>query len=140
MLYLDNSFLWHWKLKSLKYKSEVPLNIWNVLLEKEGNQLDRLCGTSRSITKSQAGNKHPTYNKKNERCFLGHILRSNSLLKHDIELKIEGTRKCGRRREYLLNSLMEKRQYCNLKEGALDRILWRTHFGRGCGSVARKDM
>jgi hypothetical protein len=36
----------------------------------------------------------------------------------------------GRRHEQLLNDLKEKRGYCNLKEEAIDRPLWRTDFGR----------
>jgi len=42
----------------------------------------------------------------------------------------------GRRcKQQLLDDLKEKRQYCTLKEEALDHILWRTGFGRSCGSV-----
>jgi len=33
---------------------------------------------------------------------------------------------------------MEKRGYWKLKEEALDRTLWRTGFGGGCGLVVRK--
>jgi len=42
----------------------------------------------------------------------------------------------GRRRKQLLYRLKEKRRYWNLEEEALDRSLWRTGFGRGCGPAA----
>jgi hypothetical protein len=48
------------------------------------------------------------------------------------------TGRLGRRRKQLLNDLKEKRRYWKLKEEALDRTLWRTRFGRGCGPVVRQ--
>jgi hypothetical protein len=69
------------------------------------------------------------------------ILRRNCLLKHVIEGKLEGriemTERRGRRRKQLLDDLKEKRRYWKLKEEALDRTLWRTRLGRGCGPVVR---
>jgi hypothetical protein len=55
------------------------------------------------------------------------------------EGRIEGTR-IRRRRRYkeLLDYLKEKIRYWNLKEDTLDRLLMRTHFGRGCGTFARQ--
>jgi hypothetical protein len=44
----------------------------------------------------------------------------------------------GRTRKQLLDDLEENREYCNLKEEALDRTLWRTRFGRGYGPVVRQ--
>jgi hypothetical protein len=44
----------------------------------------------------------------------------------------------GRRRKQLLDDLKEKKIYWKLKEEALDRILWRTRFGRGYGPVLRQ--
>jgi hypothetical protein len=44
----------------------------------------------------------------------------------------------GRRRKQLLDDLKEKRRYWKFKEEALDRSLWRTHFGRGYGPVVRQ--
>jgi hypothetical protein len=74
--------------------------------------------------------------------WIGHIWRRNCLLKHVIEGKIEGgievTGRRGRRRKQLLNDLKENRRYWKLKEEALDSTLWRTRFGRGCGSVVRR--
>ena len=40
--------------------------MWNEVLEKDGDQLDQLCEIWRSITKSQGGKKHSTYNEKKE--------------------------------------------------------------------------
>ena len=41
----------------------------------------------------------------------------------------------GRRRRKLLDDLKERRGYSHLKEGALDRTMWRARFGRGFGPV-----
>jgi len=43
----------------------------------------------------------------------------------------------GRRRRKL-DDLKERRGYCNLKEEALDRTMWRARFGRGFGPVVRQ--
>jgi hypothetical protein len=57
----------------------------------------------------------------------GHILRSNCLLKHVIEGKIEGrievTGRRGRKHNQLLDDGKEMRRYWKLKEEALDRTL-----------------
>ena len=44
----------------------------------------------------------------------------------------------GRRRRKLLDDLKERRGYCELKEEALDRTMWRARFGRGFGPVVRQ--
>jgi hypothetical protein len=66
----------------------------------------------------------------------------NRLLKHVIEGKIGGrievTRRRGRRLKELLDDLNQKREYWKLKEEALARPLWRTHFGNGNGTVERQ--
>jgi len=61
--------------------------------------------------------------------WIGHILRGFCLLKHVIVGKVEGTGKRGRKRKHVLYDLQNKRRYCNLKEKAVDRTLWRTRFG-----------
>ena len=70
---------------------------------------------------------------------IGNILRRNCLLQRVIEGKIKGqievTRRRGRRRKKLLDDLQERRGYCQLKEEALDRTMWRNRFGRGSGPV-----
>jgi hypothetical protein len=53
-------------------------------------------------------------------------------LKERLEGRIEVTGRRRRRRKQLLDYLEEERsEYWKLKEEALDRILWRTGFGRG---------
>ena len=71
--------------------------------------------------------------------WIGHILRRNCLLQKFIEGKrkgqIEVTRRRGRRRKKLLDDLKDRRGYCQLKEEALNRTMWRNRFGRGFGPV-----
>jgi hypothetical protein len=52
--------------------------------------------------------------------------------------RIEITGRRRRRRKQLLDDLKEKRRYWKLKELALDRTLWITHFERGYGPVVRQ--
>jgi hypothetical protein len=54
------------------------------------------------------------------------------------EGRTEVTRRHERRRKQLLDNLKEKREYCKLKEEALDRTVWRTRFGRRYGPVVRQ--
>ena len=67
--------------------------------------------------------------------WIGHILRRNCLVKQFIEGKIKKqigvTRRRGRRRKKLLDDIRDRRGYCQLKEEALDRTMWRNRFGRG---------
>ena len=74
--------------------------------------------------------------------WIGHILRRNCLLQQVIEGKIKGgievTGRRGRRRRKLLDDLKEREGYCQLKEEALDRTMWRNRFGRGFGPVVRQ--
>ena len=61
--------------------------------------------------------------------WIGHILRTNCLLQQVIEGKIKGqievTRRRGRSRKKLLDDRKDSRGYCELKEEALDRTMWR---------------
>ena len=66
---------------------------------------------------------------------IGHILRRNCLLKQVIEV----TRRQGRRRKKLLDDLKDRRGYCELKEEAVDRTVWRNRFARGFGPVVSTD-
>jgi hypothetical protein len=43
-----------------------------------------------------------------------------------------------KRRKKLLDDPKEIRGYCNLKEEALDRGLWRTGSGSGCVHIVRE--
>ena len=71
--------------------------------------------------------------------WIGHSLRINCLLKQVIEGKIKGqievTRRQGRRRKNLLDNLKDRIGYCELKEEALDRTMWRKRFARSFGPV-----
>jgi hypothetical protein len=74
--------------------------------------------------------------------WMGHILRRNCLLQQVIEGKIKGGKEVkgrrGRRCRKLLDDLKERRRYCHLKDGALDRTMWTARFGRGFGPVVRQ--
>jgi hypothetical protein len=76
--------------------------------------------------------------------WIGHILRRNCLLQRVTEGNtqegIEVTGRRGRRRRKLLDNLNERRGYFHLKEEALDRTMWRAHFGRGFGPVVRQTI
>jgi len=52
---------------------------------------------------------------------------------------MEVARKRGRRRKKLLDDLKDRRGYSHLKEEALDRTMWRHHFGGGFGTVVRQN-
>jgi hypothetical protein len=75
-----------------------------------------------------------THKKRMKANFIDHILHRNCLVKHFIEGKIGGgivvTRREGRRRKQLLDSLKGTKGYRILKEKAVDRTLWRTGFAR----------
>ena len=72
---------------------------------------------------------------------VGHILCRNWLLLRTVEGKVEGgiqvAGRRGRRRKQLLHDFKKKRGYCKLKEEAVDRTVWGTRRGRGCGPVVR---
>ena len=71
--------------------------------------------------------------------WIGHILRRNCLLQQAIEGKIKGqievTRRRERRSKKLLDDLKDRRGYCQLKEEAPDRTMWRNPFERGFGPL-----
>ena len=71
--------------------------------------------------------------------WIDHILRRSCLLQQVIEGKIKGqievTRRRGRRPKKVLDDLKDRRGYCQLKEEALDRTMWRNRSGRGFGHV-----
>ena len=52
---------------------------------------------------------------------------------------MEVKRRRGRRRKKLLDDLKDRREYCHLKEEALDRTRWRNRFGAGFGPFVRQN-
>jgi hypothetical protein len=78
------------------------------------------------------------FTKKSTANLIGRLLRMNCLLEHVIEGKIKVTGIRGIRRTQLLDCHKERREYCKLKEEALDSTPWRTCCGRGYGFVARQ--
>ena len=114
-----------------------------MVLEKDGkDQLDRSYEECGSTTESWRKGKSYIQKNKKEANLFGHILCRDCLLKHVIGGEIEGGREVTRRRErrakQLLDDIKEMRGYCKLKKEALDRPLWRTGFGKGCGPVVRQ--
>ena len=71
-----------------------------------------------------------------------HILHRNRLLKLVTGERVEGRREVigrrGRRSKQILGDLKQKKGCCKLKDEALDRTLWRTVLGRGCGPFVRQ--
>ena len=58
------------------------------------------------LKKSVGGEEYPTNNKRRKSNWTGHILHRNCLLKHVIEVKVEGRLEVtGRRRKQLLDEL-----------------------------------
>ena len=57
------------------------------------------------------------------------------VIKGKIKGRIEVTRRQGRRRKKLLDDLKDGRGYCELKEEALYRTIWRNRFTSGFGPV-----
>ena len=74
--------------------------------------------------------------------WIGHILRKNCPLKQVIKgkIKMEVTRRRGRRHKIVLDDLKDGRGYSHLKEEALDRTMWRNRFGGGFGHVVRQNI
>jgi hypothetical protein len=138
VLNLERGFIWCWKLDNSKNKSEVPGKFWNVVLENDGEgELYRSCEKWGSITGTQ-GERNILQTVKRMANWIGHSLCRNCLLKHIVEGKIEGRVEVmgrrGRRCKQVLPYLKEATRCCKLKEEALDRIMWRTGFGRTCGT------
>jgi hypothetical protein len=66
MLHLEDSTAWCWNWDTSESRSEIPGNFWNVVLKKDGDQLDRSCEKWGSITQSQGGEEYCVYNTKKE--------------------------------------------------------------------------
>jgi len=131
---------WCRNLDTSECRSEIPGKFWNVVLEKDGEHLDRSCEKKGKVLHrvKERRNVLRTIKRRNAKS-IGHILRTNCLLSHVIERKIEGMIEVrgrrGRIRKRILVYFRETRGYCKFKEETLDRTLWRTRFGRGYGPV-----
>jgi hypothetical protein len=143
MLNLEYSFIWCWNLDVSGSNSETHRMFWNMVLEEDWeDQFDRPCEKLRSIlrVKKQRNILHEI--RKRKANWICHILCRNCLLRQVIEGQIKGgiemTGIRGRRRSKLLDDLEERRGYSHLKEEAVDRTMWRAHFGRKSGPVVRK--
>ena len=136
MLLLEHGSVWSWNLDAPCNRSETPAKFWNVVMEKISwtdhvrNEVLLRVNEQRNILYQI---------RKRMANWIGHILRRNYLLQQVIEGntkgQIEVTRRRGRRRKKLLDDLKDRRGYCQLKEEALDRTMWRNRFGRGFGPV-----
>jgi hypothetical protein len=74
---------------------------------------------------------------------IGHILRlgtefCNTLMRGNTDGRIVVKGKRWRRSKQLVHDLKETKWWWKLQEEVLDRALWRTRFGRGCGPVGRQ--
>jgi hypothetical protein len=114
-----------WNLCTLYSRSGNTRKLWNVVLEKDGeDHLDRSC----RIRKAK-------WRKANWNC---HISHRNCLLKHVTEGELEETGRRRRRCKQLLPDLKETKRYQQLKGETLDRTVWRTRFAWGYGPVVRQ--
>ena len=139
MVRLEDGSVWCWNLEAPGNRSETPGKFWNVVLEKDGDQLDRSCEKWRRVLRVNEQRNILQELRKRKANWIGHILRRNCVLQQIIEGKIkeqiEVTRRRGRRHKKLLDDVKDRRGYCQLKEEALDRTMWRNRFGRGFGPV-----
>ena len=88
VLHLEHGFVWCWNLDTSGSGSEIPGKFWNVVLEKDGDHLDRSCEEWRSVTESRRIVLHTANRRKAN--WIDHILRRNCLLKQVTEGKVEG--------------------------------------------------
>jgi hypothetical protein len=136
MLHLEHSFLWFGKVDTSERRSEIPGKFWNLVLEKDGNQLDWSCEKWRSVTKSQGLEEYPT----REGRLTGFVTScvgkplSNTLLKE--RWKWRKDEEEGVSVNWM--TLRERGGYSKLKEKASDRTLWRTRFEKFYGPVGRQ--
>ena len=123
------------KLGLFEQRSEVPVKILNVVLEKDGeDQLVQSC-------KMKEINVLHTIKRRNAN-WIGHILHRNCLLKHVTAAKMEGWLEVtGRQKticEQLLNNLKEMTGYQKMEKEPLHCTPRETHFRRGHGPIVRQ--
>ena len=94
---------------------------WNVVLEKDGDQVDR---SWREGVKEERNILHThththTHKKRRKASYIGHILPRSNCLKGVIEGNIEVTGRRGWRQKQLLDDLKQSRRYWRFKEETL---------------------
>jgi hypothetical protein len=113
-----------------------------VVLQKDGDQLDRSFKSEEVLHKVKGKRKRLQTIKRKNTILIGHILRRNCLLKHvmggNIEGRIEVTGTRGRRRKQLLDELKKKGGYWNVKNETLDLPSYRNCCERCHVPVARQ--
>ena len=127
-----------WALRATDQKRLENFEMWCWRRMEKVSSTDHVRNEEVLLTVNEQRNILHEIRKRKANC-IGHILRINCLLQQVIEGKIKGqievTRRRGRRRKKLLDNLKDRRGYCQMKEEALDRTVWRSRFGRGFGSV-----
>ena len=66
MVHFEHCCLCCWRPDTSENRSEIPRKSRNVVLERNGNQLEKSREKCRNILFSQGGNGNPTYNKRVE--------------------------------------------------------------------------
>ena len=61
---------------------------------------------------------------KRKHAWLGHVLRHEGLLHTILEGRMEGKRGRGRKRQQMIDDIMEEESYANMKRKAEDRTRW----------------
>jgi hypothetical protein len=112
-----------------------------VVLEKDGDQLDRTCEKRSNVRVKEERNFLHAVKIRKANCF-GYVLRRKCFSKHVIEgkaeRKLEVMRRRGRRHKQLLDDLKETRRYRTLKGETLGNTLLITRYGEDYGPVLRR--
>jgi len=125
-----------WHFRKVDYKCLESFEMWCWTGMKKISLIDIVKNEVLCTVKEERNILHTIKERKAN--WIGHILYTNSLLKHVNEGMIEGTGRQGRRCKNLLYDLTEKRRYWKLKQEAVDHTGSRTCFGRCYRPVIRQ--
>jgi hypothetical protein len=122
-------------------RSEKSGKFWNVVLQRDGDQLDRSCENEILHRFEEERNILHTIKRRKANC-IGNIWHMNCLLKNVAEWKIEGY-KWREDEEDVSSYWMTLKQrgketLMETEKEAPDRTLRRTHFGRGSRPLVRQ--